>query len=281
MRALILVFVSFLSIDAWSFLPPVSQMVRDVFEGRKSAPASEMIVRHHIEVRSGEAVDIEEQYIGDSQHGTFVLRGNGGTLVGGGVFDKRAYSLNGDRKFASKTNVWRKYLFSASSEDFLNSLLGERFLSKEALQQYKAGFNPVGEPQGWDVKNNVLHHDGIYLRRARGNPSYYVSSPADDGKENKGIFFDKGLAGVRRVEWKEAGELWGWNFDGFSKFQSPGTFPRRLSLDRNGNDVVSSEVFVHRPAKDRQIQDMRNQARGAPALSGNYEEAVRILLSYR
>lgn len=263
----------FLAVPAWPFIPPVPQMIRDVFEGRKPSPAFEMVLRHRIEIRPGETLDLEEQYIGDVNRGSLVWRVPGGGVIGGAAFDRKNYVLGGDRRVAIHTFLTRKYLLSSSSEDFLNSLLAERFVTREQLQQYKPEFNPSGDPQNWDVKSNVLQHDGVFLKRVKGVPAYCVTGGA------KSVYFDKGLAGIRRLEWKEGTETLAWNFDSFSKLQSGGEFPRRMSFERNGSEIIVSELVLHRPAKEKQISDLRQVGRGA--ITGNNEEALRLLLGYR
>lgn len=263
-----------------AFIPPPYQMVREVLEGRK-AGTSELWIRHRFELQQGEIFELEEQWVGDTQKGVGLWKLPAGAFIGGVVLEKKNYVWSGgERRTPLKSLLPLKYLLASSPEDLLGSMVGEHFLTREQLQQYKPGFNPSGDPQTWDVKSNYFKQDGLSLRRAKGVPSYFVTS-AEEGAPQRGIYFDKELAGIRRIEWKEGKDTVAWNFDFFSKLQSSGTFPKRMSFEKNGVEVIVSELLVHRPAKEKQSVDLRQTIKAMSTPSGHYEEGLRLLLSYR
>ena len=109
------------------------------------------------------------------------------------------------------------------------------------------------------------------------------SAGIDEAERKRAIFFDRGLRGMRRLEWKDGGESAAWNMEGFGSAASA-TFPRRISFDINGAQVVTSDVVSSHGLKERQTQDFKTAWRQAGhdgSLGSNQEAALKLLLSYR
>lgn len=264
-----------------AFVPPVAALIRDSLESRKSQPFSELVFRHRIEARPGEFVEVEEQWIGNFQSAALLFKVPGGNILGAAQYDRRNYVFSTGAKVTSVSSLLPKYLLTSSSEDLLGSLLAEKFVKRDHLNQFKPGFEPKGDPQTWEVKEFYIQHEGAALRRVGSEPAYAFTGAGNEDPNHQSVYFRKEAGGIRRFEWKRGAEMAAWNMDGFTRFQTAGIFPKQFQFERNGQVLVTSELLVHRPAKDKQVADLKKWTKTAPGLASPYEEAVKVLLSFR
>lgn len=282
MKRLFCILLSFSGVFVWGFIPPLPSILKDTFEGRKPSAATEAVLQHRIHLKSGDVVELEERIFAEKgkMHSSF----RGPTLTQPFVLtlDRRSYFVGKEKRLSSRSLIWSKELFATSADEVANVLLSEQFVRREQFTQYRPGFSPSGDPQMWEVKENYIQHDDIFLNRVRGGIGYAILG-LNEGSSRRTVVLDKELKGIRRIEWKEGEETVGWNFDHFARFLSPGWYPKRLSFERNGTEAIVSELILHRPLKDKQAVEMRTslQKSAATVLQTSTEEALQLLLSYR
>ena len=92
------------------------------------------------------------------------------------------------------------------------------------------------------------------------------------------LFFDDELKGIRRVEWKEGGKTYAWNFQQFTEFKNLGHYPKLMSFEAEGTtQVETSLVSILTPDARKQPKPARSNA----SIPDNDEELLDVLLSYR
>ena len=257
---------------AHAFIPPVPAVVKEIFYGRKPKRATEIVLRHVIEAKPGEVIEVEERIMTERGRARFRWR-IGGQPVGGQL-ERDGYLVEGGSKIETRSRLFLKYLLTASDTDFLNALQEEGFVRRDQLQQFKPGYSPDGDPNLWDVRGAYLRHADIYLHRVRQSVGIAV-----EGDAKRIVYFDQGLHGVRRLEWRDGTPV-AWDFDGFhTPGKEGGFYPRHLYFSVNGEEKIRSELVAIRGASDRQVAEFTASPKGGP--SGSAEAALQFLLSYR
>ena len=265
-----------LSAPAFGFIPPVPNILKEVFDARRSFPGAEIVTRYQVKTPTG-TTEVEERLIGDRNKGYITWRVGGANPVPA-YWEKGQYVFPDGKRITSKSSVFNRYFLSNSSDEFRDVLLAERFLNKDQLLQYKTGFEATGDPATWDLKENYLIHPDIFLKRLPGGVGIAVVGTSD-GQHERSIYFDKALQGVRRIEWKDGAETVQWTFDQFS---GDPACPHRMTLEKGREELAFGEVVSCRWLKAKPYTDLIKAFRAkytAVALPG--EEALVTLLSYR
>lgn len=281
-------FATFLSTSqmALALLPPLSFVIRDVFENRKPV-AIEAILKHQIELK-GEKIEIEERIVRERGQVRVIWRVPGGMQIPAS-YERAGYVMGNGRGYPSRTSLFMRYLMFDSADDFRDQLISEQFIRRDQLFQYKPGYIPTGDPQTWNLRENYMRHPDIFLQRLPKGIAVSVVG-VEDSNNRRAVFFDypkKGnerVEGILRLEWKEENQVAGWNFDQFSRSGSDGWYPRHASFDVGGVEMINTQILAWRSIKERALNDSRNQWKAMPratALPSNVEAALKLLLSYR
>lgn len=266
--------------SARAFIPPVPDILRAVTEGRRSRRATEIMIRHKVRLKEG-VVEIDEKLVTERgrAHVLFTSRQGGSTS---GSLDKQVWVLAGDVRIETRSTLFLKYLLASSSDDLLSPLIAEQFVRRDQLMQYKPGYSPHGDPKTWEASTHYMRHPDIKLSRLPGGEAIAVTGFAE-GESRKTVYFDVALKGIRRLEWKEGENKTAWEFDAFGTAFKEGLLPGRMGFWQGENEVIASELSIFRGVSDAQAEGLKKQFRGAgqQAPTGAFEEALRVLLSYR
>lgn len=265
---------------ARGFLPPVPSILKEIFESRKPFPAVEVVLRHRIVDRAGGATEIDERLVREGSRTYCLWRVAGQSY--GAIAERQSYVLSHEKSIPTKSVLYRAYLLSHSAESFQNLLIAEGFLRPDQLYQFKPGFNPEGDPRTWEIKENYLRHDDIFLRRLPQGVGIAVVG-SDNGAVKKTIIFDPSLRGIFRWEWNEGGQIVAWKVLEFTKTKS-GDFPRKMTLEVSGVDVVTTEVSEFRALKPKQLVEFKNALKSAlrnSVLPSPLESVFQMILGHR
>jgi hypothetical protein len=272
-----------ISFNAVAFIPPVSSVLKEIFDSRKFAEGVEIVFNHQVLSPNGEWSEIEERILADNRGIKFLWKPAGSGLLVSGQLDKRVYSIGSDKKVNARSLLFLKNFTAASSIEFRDALINERFLKWEQMKQFKEGFELQGEPQSWDIKSNYLQQDSVSLVLLPSGPTIALVG-YQDPTSKKTIYFDKGLAGVKKIEWIEGSENLSWSFDQFSIGLKDSYFPRKSALAKDGRDIIQSEVVALKSLNKRQAADwyqLWQKANKSLASAPTSEESLRSLLSFR
>jgi hypothetical protein len=275
----------FYSIVGYGYIPPVPLMLKEIFEGRKPKIGIEAVFRHRVETRSGGPYDIEEHIVSERGQALILWKGQGMGPVAAS-WDGKNYALSREKLYPVRSNLFMKYFFSDSAEDFKETLLAEQFVRRDQLLEYKPGFIPSGDPAQWNLRQNYLRHDDIFLQRLQDNLTdiSIAVQGTHDGTSLRAIYLDRSFKGISRLEWRDGDQWFGWDFEGFARFASDGLYPRRLSFGVQGVEAISSQLVSWRVVRDRQLSELKSNwkqvARGIGSLA-SAEPALKLLLSYR
>jgi len=277
--------IAFFSNHACGFIPSIPSILESLFEGRRAGQTSEFVLRHQITLEGGDAVDIEERIImlKDVAHFLFSGRQLSGQLHG--TIERGSYALGNRQVIPSRSGIFRSYLFGTQPERLQDRLIREEFIYRDQLQQFKPGFVLQGDPKLWDLKGNYLRHQDIYLQRLPAGVAISVRG-LNKGDMKRSLYFDKAFRGILRTEWVEGQNVIAWNYDGFVKDMSFGSFrPVRMSFEHNERKAILTDWVSWRMLKDKQVVDLKNTLRTArssgTSISGDAEEALKLLLGFR
>ncbi len=270
-----------LPLSARAFIPPVGSVLKEIFDSRRPGISVELVFKHQVDLANGSSVAIDESliYLGGK---TYFLWKTQGHVPVYGVQDRKAYVIGIDRKLATRSYLFSKYLGTSSAEDFKELLVAEQFARRDQFLQYKPGFVFEGDPASWDVQGNYLKHPDIQLKKLESSIAIAVKG-YEEGQNQKTLYLDHKLQGIKRIEWKEASNVTSWNFSDFNRYQD-GLFPRRLAFEQNGNELIRSDLVQVRGLKDKAITNTIQswqKTGGRNAATGSLEEALKVLLSYR
>lgn len=277
MKILSLLFSS----TCFAFIPPVTTLVNDLFDGRKSNQF-EISLEHTLIEEDNSNWPAEERIV--YSHGKILdywKLPNG--VNAAAVWKNQIYEFSKDNKITSQTAVVLKYLLGRSGDEFLSLLVRENFVRSDQLNQYKQGFDPSGDPQTWDVKENYLRHSDIFLGRV-GNTITFAVVGAADGQNQKSIHFDKSAKGIDRIEWKTGAQVVAWNFSNFNFYKAGGNYPTQMAFEVNGVPKITSRLLNWRGlnAKTfREFQSLWSSAAKVSQLDTSVQTHLAFLLGYR
>ncbi len=283
MKQYFIVILSCLATTAFGFIPPLTAVVHDLFDYRHPGLAQEIVFRHHVDLRAGETVDLEERIVAERGQTLCIWRQLGQPPFLVARWDGQGYLTGKGERIPSRSAIFMKYFTLDNPDAFRDALILEQFTRRDQWYEYKPGFMPDGDPQTWNVKENYLRHDDIYLSRLAQGVAITVQG-SDDPNNQKAVYFDKSLHGLDRIEWRSNNVATAWNFDQFTRRQGEGFFPSKATFESGGLVLISSEVQSVRHLKDKQLFEFKNSwkaASRAPAPTGTAATALKTLLSYR
>ncbi len=270
-----------LALPANAFVPPVSELLQDVFAGRKAGEGLELVFRHLVQVREGTFVEVVETFTGNRQGGVIQWQIPGQAPVYS-EWNTREYNFKGGKSIPSRTSAFIDYFLDQGSNEYLDRLLRERFIRRDQLIQFKPGYKPEGDPKTWETKDSYLHHDDIYLSKV-GNEFTVAVVGMKEGEQKRAFYVNRQGRGIARIEWGVGTEKALWDFSAFQSAGSAGRLPRVFSLTINGLERVKSTVASAQVLKRDQLATARAAAKqpSSTAPSDALEEAVRLIVRYR
>ena len=280
---LIIILLGLITFHLHAFVPPVSSLLKDIFDNRKLSDGVEFGFSHQVSKSSGDSVDIEERILLDSRGLKFLWRvGAQGPWLSGRL-EKRSYMIGADQKSSSRSLLFVKYFTSRTPVEFRDALINERFLRWDQLKQFKDGFELTGEPQTWDIKNNYIQHDSISFYLLPSGPSISVVG-YQDSSSKRVFYLDKEALAIKRLEWIESSENSTWNFNSSMIDFKGSFFPRAATLSKDGKEIIHSELLAIRVLNKKQVKEWmqlwQKGESGRADLSAN-DENLRFLLSSR
>lgn len=264
---------------AHAYIYSLPSILTEIFDGRKPQPV-EVEIRHRVGAKGKSQTLLREKiYWGEGR--TYVMweaEGGRGGAIRAAVTPK-GYEI-GDRILPRTSRLFLEYMVQPSPEEFQKQLLAEQFVRRDQLIEFKPGFNPKGHPRGWKIRDHYLRHPDIFHTRLPEGVTIVVVG-LDEGADKRLLFIDKAYRGLYRLEWREEGRSTSWTFDQYRKFKDTGSYPRRLSLERGGVELVSSEIIGVKPISPTAWQALRKSfASPSPSVPA-IESALELLLSYR
>lgn len=279
-------FISFLlvfSLKAAAFIPPISAVLKEIFDGRKFSEGTELTLNHRVLTNNGEWSEVEEKILLENRGMKFIWKTIAPEAFFSGQLEKRTYSLAGDKKIPSRSLLFLKNYSAGSAMEFRDALVGEKFLRWDQMKQFKEGFEPQGDPQTWNVKSQYLEQEAISLALLPTGPSIAVVG-FQDGNSRKTVYFDKGLLGIKKFDWLEGKESISWNFDQFSVAVNESLFPKKANFTKDGRDIIQSELMGIRQLSKRQsVEWMKTWQKANKTINNSpvSEDTLRTLLSFR
>jgi hypothetical protein len=276
----VLFLIFLISLKVQAFIPPVSAVLKEIFDERKFSDDVEFGFSHQVLGGSGEWSEIEERIVLDRRGPKFLWKvGANGTWISGQL-EKRNY-LVGDKKISARSLLFLKSFIANSAVEFRDALISERFLRWDQLKQFKDGFELQGEPQTWDIKTNYLQQDSIYLVLLPSGPSIAVIG-SQDGNSKRTVYFDKALQSLKRLEWAGGSDNFTWNFDSSLTPFKEAVFPKRSYLLKEEREMIQSELIVIRQLNSRKVKEWRQLwQRSLNSSSASLDDNLKTLLSYR
>lgn len=278
---LLLVFVLVASV-AHPFIPPLTELLNDVFAGRKNNEAVELQFRHQVQVKEGEFIEVTEQFLGNRSGGLIQWAMNGQPPVYCD-WNGKDYTFRNGKTVPSRTAAFIDYFLVEGGTEYQDRLLRERFLRRDQLLQYRPGYNPAGDPKTWDVKANYLLHDDIFLVKL---PREFAVSVVgmSEGDQKRAFYLSRTGRGISRLEWVVGSETAAWDFGAFAATPGMGRMPRVLSLQINGMERVKSTLSSAKPIRRDALATARTASRqpsSSASPSSQIEEAIRLIVRYR
>ncbi len=265
-----------------AFIPPVSELLNEVFSGRKPAEALELQFRHQVQVRDGEFLEVIETFSGGRNDG-IVQWSQAGQPSVFCDWNAKEYMFRNGKSIPSRTSAFIEYFLAANGSEYQSRLLKEKFLRRDQLAQFKASFNPTGDPKTWETKANYLLHDDVSIQKLPREFAVAVLG-TNTADEKRAFYISRRGHGISRLEWLSNGESAAWDFAGFAPIQGLGHLPRVFSLQINGSERVKSTLVLAKSVRRDSIATTRAASRqpsSAQAPTSVLEEAIRLIVRYR
>jgi hypothetical protein len=282
MKRFFFVLILVLSPAAFAYLPPVSELLSEVFSGRKSSEGIELQFRHVVQVREGESVEVVEIFTGNRSGGVIQWQ-IAGQPSAYSDWNQKEYLFRNNKSIPSRTNAFIDVFLAGSGSEYLDRLLRERFIRRDQLLIFKPGYSPTGDPKTWETKASYLHHDDVYLQRI-GSEFAVAISGMSEGEQKRAVYITKSSKSLARIEWGVGSENASWDFSQSAVYPGLGRLPRIMNLVLNGVTRVSSTLASAKPVRRDAIATVRASSRqpssSAPP-SPSLEEAVRLIVRYR
>lgn len=274
--------------NLFGYIYPLNYIISDVFRNRKSTSFQLWQFKHRLKIGS-ETFEIEEQLLKEgNQVFCFWKIPAHNTLVGAS-YSQGAYQFPKE-KWYSKSAIPLKNFTATSIEEMKEALLNERFIRRDQMLQYVAGFSPEGDPQTWNIKQNYLAHSDISLVHFDDIVGVAVTG-LKEGSSKKTVVFDRSLRGLLKLEWKEeaAPKNVYWLYSNFARLmQGKGNyttsyFPKKSVLYFDNVEIASSEVVSLNTQDSAAVKEFKTQYSNAikNTFSGSVQLALKYLLSYR
>ncbi len=283
MKLRLCAFACIISNLVFGFMPPLNAVVKDLFDYRKPGLAIEILFKHHVDLKVGEPVDIEERLVAERGQALFMWRPVGQPVVQVARWDGQGYLTGKNERMPSHSSLFLRYFVIDNPDVFRDALIQEQFTRRDQWYEFKPGFTPEGDPQTWNMKENYLRHDDIFLSRLPQGIAISVQG-TDEAGNQKIVYFDRSLHGLDRLEWRQSGVVTAWNFEQFVRRQNEGFFPMKAMFESGGNVLVTTEVQSVRHLRDKQLAEFKNSWKASARTatpSAEVATALKALLSYR
>lgn len=262
------------------FVPPLSIVLKNCFEGRKPLP-SVTSFQHEVILRSGDSLVVEENLAEIDGKIYFSFRSpNLGEV--GGVWSKGTYSFGGDKKVFGKSKVFVSFFTMSRPESFREVLIEEKFVKRDQFTQYLNSWAPKGDPATWDIAANYVTHPDVAFTKIPSGIAV-TAIGLNDGNSKRMVSFDKESLQLARLEWLESRQAIAWNFQNFKKMGGEGLLPSSLSMTLDNRTIVKTTVvgreLLKGKTKSQWLSKFSSTAKTAP--SASFEEGLRVLLDYR
>lgn len=277
----VLLWIGWISENAAGFIPPVKNIIDEVFANRKAVPVIEAVMQHRVQLPGGDTVFVEEQMVREANT-VSVLWKLQSHLVSA-QWTRQSYVVNSQLTYPSRSSIFLKYLLATVPEDLLRQLLLEQFVRKDQLVQFKSSYAPAGDPAGWNPKASYQHHPDIFLFRLPAGVAIAVMGLQETGA-SKTVYFDDSLKGISRIEWKEGDMITAWDFGGYSSVGLPGRYPKRMTFVSEGTERIQSTLVALRSMKTGALSTFRRDfatASRSSTPSEMFDKALKLLLAYR
>lgn len=282
MKTFLVLLVCLFYYPASAFIPPVADLVAEMFSGRKSAEAIELQFRHSVTVRDGETVEVIETFTGN-RSGAVIQWQIAGQPVVYSDWTQKEYVFRSSKPIASRTGAFIDYFLASSANEFQDRLLRERFLRRDQLLIFKPGYVPAGDPKTWETRANYLNHSDVAIEKV-GSEFAYAIVGTSEGEQKRAFYISKTGKSLSRLEWGVGSETASWDFSGPVSLAGVGRLPRLALLKINGATRVASTLSSAKPTRRDSVATLRNaskQPSASAAPSPLLEEAIRLIVRYR
>lgn len=277
MKPLMLLLFVFFPWTVCAFIPPISQMVGDLFEGRK-AQQFELLLQHSIQ-EEGSPFEIAERIVVNKGRIYFLFtKASEGSVAG--EWEDSAYQLHPSKRWVPETPLLLQFLVARSADHFRNALVENRFVRREFWDQYRQGFDPQGDPSTWDIKSNYLKHNEIYLQR--GSRGVAIAVNGEQEKEKQIHFLFEGR-GISRIQWKSSQAV-AWELGDYRSYKNGGLYPTSLELFLDGKSKVKTNLGQWKTLSQKGIDEFLKSWRTAKKISEfppSFETRLGWILAYR
>jgi hypothetical protein len=274
-------FILFLSTTSYAFIPPLTALIQESFEGR-SFSSVEYTWRHQIVGDDDKVTEIEEKWVTDRGKALITFRNlkDNQTLMAS--WEKQNYLFK-DKKVPSSCSTFVSYFLSVTGDEFRDAALSEGYLKKDQLLQYQPSFAPSGDPITWKIQDNYWVHDDIFLSRWP-HGIFYTFEGTSESNSKKSLLFQREQAMLTGIRSEQNGVIQGWNLSSGSKYPGAGYFPKSMTYDFQGKERVHSELIQVKTVRDRALADVKSNWRNPnerQPLSDSWESFLKVLLAFR
>lgn len=279
MKYVVLFFALFLHVKSWCFIPPLPEVLKKAFSGRRWIP-SETHFKHRVKVDGTTEVLIDERLAEIDGKTYHLFSWSSGSA--GATSASTGYTFNGQRKIFGSSKVFNAYFTAINPDKFRDIIVSEGFSKRSQWEQYSSSFIPEGNPALWDISVNYLVHPDVYFSRSQTGINILVEG-FDNDSSSKSVAFDKESFLLSEISWKKNTKSDYWWFQGSKKISRMGTFPTEMGFVTGENQLVSSKLLQRRYLNNRDKKKWIQKFK-ADSQSGDFldvQEALKILLSHR
>jgi len=264
---------------SYGYIPPVREIVENIYDGRKPQPGLEFQISHRVQIPGGQLAEVAERIVVDGGTVHVLWKTQGASVAA--QWERQSYVVNAQASLAPRSSIFMKYLVGTTPEDLTRQLLNEQFMRREQLVVFNAGYTPKGDPNTWKPKTFYKLHDDIFFSRLNSGAAIAVVG-LDEGQLRKTVYFDDDFKGISRLEWKEGTGVTAWDFGTFTK-SAGAHYPKRMTFTFQGVERVTSTVSSIKVLKAPALAEFRKAFTAARAggVNSNAEPVLKLLLSHR
>lgn len=249
MKILHLFFIFSFSCSSFAFLPPLGVLVKDVFESRNKTGRTLYTFTHKLR-GTQDSYELEEQVM-EEKGKFFILFKVNGILISGSL-DSQNYQFGKDKNVPARSSLFLNYYATTNDDSFLSLVFQEEFARRDQSYQLK----PTAPVTAWNLKDQYLRHDDIFLVRLPLGVSIAVQA-ALEGESRKTIYFDRLKKQISRLEWKEGLNKYYWDFGPATRF-SYGNLPRQARFFKNDEEWFVTEFQGIKNLNEKAFADWKN-----------------------
>lgn len=279
MKKLILLSCFITLYPAWSFVPPLNEVLKKAFSGRRWMP-TETQFRHQIKLESSRAVIIDEKLVEiDGQTHHLFSWQNGAVSA---ISSSAGYLLGNKKKLFGSSALFNSYFTLSSSDRFRQILISEGFSRPQQWEQYQSSFLPEGNPALWDIKENYLFHPDVFFSRTQRGVNITVIG-TDTGANTRSVSFDKESFLLSGITWKQGKTSDSWWFRGKKRISKMGSFPVSMGFISDGSEIIATNLIQRRylNAREKKLWLQKVKSHSQSEDFSEIEPALKILLSRR